>query len=41
MREAKVGIVLKDYTCPYCKKQGKGNAMKRFHFNNCKNKKDE
>lgn len=41
MREAKVGIVLKDYTCPHCEKQGKGNAMKRFHFNNCKNKKDE
>ena len=41
MREAKVGMVLKDYTCPHCEKQGKGNAMLGYHFNNCKNKKDE
>lgn len=22
--------------CPYCNKQGKGNSMKRWHFENCK-----
>jgi hypothetical protein len=27
----------KTLTCPYCKKQG-GNAMKRWHFDNCKMK---
>ena len=24
------------YICPYCKKEGKGPIMKRYHFNNCK-----
>lgn len=23
--------------CPHCSKEGKGNVMKRYHFNNCKN----
>ena len=26
------------YECPYCKKQGKGPMMKRWHFENCKDK---
>ena len=25
-------------TCPYCNKIGRGNIMKRFHFDNCKYK---
>lgn len=25
-------------TCPYCQKTGGRNQMKRYHFNNCKNK---
>lgn len=28
-----------EHTCPYCGKQGRGNAMKRHHMNNCKHKK--
>lgn len=24
--------------CPYCKKSGGKSAMKKWHFNNCKNK---
>jgi hypothetical protein len=24
--------------CPHCKKVGKGGAMKRYHFDNCKQK---
>lgn len=24
--------------CPYCKLQGRGGTMKRWHFDNCKNK---
>lgn len=24
--------------CPYCKKEGRGTAMKRWHFNNCRHK---
>lgn len=27
------------YTCPHCGKFGKGNAMKFYHFDNCKDKK--
>jgi hypothetical protein len=27
------------YICPHCNKEGKGSVMKRWHFNNCKNKK--
>jgi hypothetical protein len=29
----------KEYICPYCKKTGKGNGFKRFHFDRCKEKK--
>ena len=28
----------KDYTCPCCGKEGKGTAMLRWHFDNCKHK---
>lgn len=41
MRAARVGVVLELHTCTYCGKEGKGNAMFRYHFNNCKYKKDE
>jgi hypothetical protein len=34
------GIKKQKYTCPHCKKEGAGPAMKRFHFDNCKHKKD-
>ena len=27
------------YTCPHCQKIGKSNAMKRWHFDNCKERK--
>ena len=27
------------HTCPHCGKTGKGNAMKFYHFENCKGKK--
>ena len=26
----------REHTCPFCNKRGKGNAMLRHHFNNCK-----
>ena len=41
MREANVTLVLMSYICPHCGQEGKGNAMKQWHFNNCKNKQDE
>jgi group I intron endonuclease len=28
----------KCYTCPYCGVEGKGGAMRRWHFENCKHK---
>tara|TARA_R110001592_G_C12603768_1_gene696079 strand:- start:56 stop:490 length:435 start_codon:yes stop_codon:yes gene_type:complete len=27
------------HICPHCNKEGKGTAMKRWHFDNCKHKK--
>ncbi len=30
--------VWKTVTCPHCKKEGKENGMKRWHFDNCKEK---
>ena len=41
MRAARVGVVQKEYTCPHCNKEGIGSAMFKWHFNKCKNKKDE
>lgn len=38
MRQAKEGITQPELTCPHCAKVGKGNAMHRWHFTNCKNK---
>lgn len=29
----------KEYICPYCQKVGRGGNMKRYHFENCKEKK--
>jgi uncharacterized Zn-finger protein len=42
IKKPKVGIALKGrkkplVKCPYCGKEG-GSNMKRFHFNNCKQK---
>ena len=31
-------VVIEQFTCPHCNKVGKSNAMKRWHFNNCKTK---
>jgi hypothetical protein len=31
-------IIAKTYTCPQCNYEGKSNAMKRWHFDNCKKK---
>ena len=36
-RSYKMGIV----RCPYCNKEGGGRVMKRWHFENCKNKPTE
>lgn len=33
--------VIKTYVCPHCKRKGTGNAMKRWHFDNCKLKDNE
>ena len=36
MSLAKKGIEQPAMECPHCKKIGKSNAMKRWHFDNCK-----
>jgi hypothetical protein len=33
------GVKKHSYTCPHCKKEGRGPAMKRFHFDKCKGRK--
>lgn len=33
------GVPKQSYICPHCGKEGRGPAMKRFHFNKCKEKK--
>lgn len=38
MSDAKKGKAMQEHTCPYCNKIGKSNAMKRWHFENCKEK---
>jgi len=30
------GVKKYDYVCPHCNKEGRGPAMKRFHFDRCK-----
>lgn len=30
------GMIQPEYICPHCSYVGKGNAMKRWHFDNCK-----
>ena len=37
---AKIGIKYKIVKCPHCGKEGGNNAMKRYHFNNCKFKEE-
>lgn len=42
MSESRKGRILAkhiDSICPHCMKEGKGNAMIRWHFDNCKDKK--
>lgn len=39
MSLAKKGMKQPTMKCPHCKKIGKSNAMKRWHFDNCKVKK--
>ena len=34
------GVKKYDYVCPHCNKEGRGPAMKRFHFDRCKMKKE-
>ena len=41
MSLAKKGTVHKKQICPHCKKEGGGNAMYQWHFNNCKYKENE
>lgn len=36
--EANRGKLQPHHVCPHCKKEGKSNAMKRWHFDNCKEK---
>lgn len=41
MSQSRKGRILAkevDLICPHCKKEGKGNAMIRWHFDRCKNK---
>ena len=33
------GRICKRSICPHCNKEGGGNAMKQWHFDNCKHKK--
>lgn len=35
---ALTGLVRKISTCPHCGKSGRGGNMKRYHYDNCKNK---
>ena len=35
---SKTGMKYKESVCPYCNKKGSGGNMKRYHFENCKNK---
>jgi group I intron endonuclease len=38
MSLSKTGKPKEKYICPYCGKEGGGGAMKRWHFEKCKNK---
>lgn len=33
---ARIGLIIDDVTCPHCNKIGKPGALGRWHFNNCK-----
>lgn len=37
-RKGRILAKVIDQTCPHCGKTGKGNAMARWHFDNCKDK---
>lgn len=36
MIEGKIGLKYAEVVCPHCSKEGGINAMKRYHFDNCK-----
>ena len=38
-QKEKMSKAVKLLTCPYCQKAARGNSMKRWHFDNCKEKK--
>lgn len=38
MSDIRKGMKYTNTTCPICGKEGSGGAMKRWHFNNCKEK---
>lgn len=38
IKESKIGLVAQKVTCPYCQKIGITRNMKRWHFDNCKNR---
>jgi hypothetical protein len=37
LRECNLGVKHKTISCPHCGKEGGERAIKRWHFNNCKN----
>ena len=39
MSESAKKVIRKEHICPHCNKKGKGNAMKQWHFDNCKTRK--
>lgn len=40
MSKSKTGLTHRSITCPHCQKTGGENAMRRYHFDNCKLKGD-
>ena len=36
MSESRKGQICPTLICPHCGKEGKGSAMYKWHFNNCK-----
>ena len=38
LRKPKSSMTLKNYECPHCGKSGRGNSMRRWHFDHCKSR---
>ena len=36
IQHSNIGIKRQKITCPFCKKEGANNVIRRWHFNNCK-----